>query len=108
VGDHIVTDDTTATALQLADQHAAMLESERDRLVTDMEHLLVTDMEHLRATVERQADRITRQSIAEEQLRVMLMKQEATNAGLARALVQKALPPAPEEKRRTQRWQLWR
>jgi hypothetical protein len=95
-----VTDDTTATALQLADQHAAMLESERDRLVTDMEHL--------RATVERQADRITRQSIAEEQLRVMLMKLEATNAGLARALVQKALPPAPEEKRRTQRWQLWR
>jgi hypothetical protein len=36
------------------------------------------------------------------------MKLEATNAELAGALVQKALPPAPEEKPRVRWWKLWR
>jgi hypothetical protein len=46
-------------------------------------------------------------------LRVILMKLEATNAELAGARVQKALPPAPEETPRGRVpsgrwWQLWR
>jgi excisionase family DNA binding protein len=97
----IVTDDTTATALKLAEQRAAMLESERDRLVTDMDHL--------RAQLEVRTHEIQQERTAGEQLRVMLMKLEATNAELAGALVVKALPPAPEETpRRTRWWQLWK
>jgi hypothetical protein len=67
-------------------------------------------VDYLRAQLDHRTEELQRHAIAEEQLRVMLMKLEATNAELAGALVQKALPPAPEEAPRRARWWnvLWR
>jgi DNA-binding transcriptional MerR regulator len=89
---------------ELAEQRAAMLESERDHLRAQLQE----DVQQLRAQLERRDEEINRRAIAEEQLRVMLMKLEATNAELAGALVQKALPPAPEPVRKARWWQLWK
>jgi hypothetical protein len=85
---------------ELAEQRAALLESE---LVRSRD-----DVQQLRAQLERRDEEINRRAIAEEQLRVMLMKLDATNAELAGALVQKALPPAPEPVRKARWWQLWK
>jgi hypothetical protein len=48
------------------------------------------------AEVEFLREEVKARRTAEEQLRVMLMQLERTNAELAGALCQKALPPAPE------------
>jgi hypothetical protein len=79
------------------------VERERDQALREVDHL--------RAQLKRRDEEINRWAIAEEQLRVMLMKLEAANAELAGALVVKALPPAPEvveTPKRTRWWQLWR
>jgi excisionase family DNA binding protein len=84
--------------------HAAILaavERERD--------LALRELEFVKAQLERRAEEAQRQATAEEQLRVMLMQLERTNAELAGALLQKALPPHEEPPaRRLKWWQLWR
>jgi hypothetical protein len=62
------------------------------------------EVQHLRAQIDLR-------SHAEAELRVMLVRLERTNAELAGALVQKALPPAVEVKetpRRVRWWSWWR
>jgi hypothetical protein len=98
---------------EVHNHRAEMAERERDLLREERNHLraqLREDVQQLRAQLERRDEEINRRAIAEEQLRVMLMKLEATNAELAGALVVKALPPAPEVEppRRAKWWQLWR
>jgi excisionase family DNA binding protein len=80
----------------------AGVERERDQALREVGHL--------RAQLDQRAEEAQRHAIAEEQLRVMLMKLEATNAQMTGALVQKALPPAPEPeaaRRRLRWWALW-
>ncbi len=67
----------------------------------------------LRAQLERRTEEAAHQAVAEEQLRVLLMQMERTNAELAGVLVQKALPPAlseavPETPSRVRWWWPWR
>lgn len=79
----------------------AGVERERDQALREVEHL--------RAQLDQRAEEVQRHAVAEEQLRVMLMKLEATNAAMTGALVQKALP-APEEatpRRKLRWWALW-
>jgi len=71
------------------------LERERDLIAAERDRL-VDDMQHLRAQLDRRAEEAARQAAAEEQLRVMLMQLERTNAELAASLCQRALPPATE------------
>jgi hypothetical protein len=87
-------------SIRVMERERDLLREERDRLIGDVHYL--------RAQLEQRAEEVQRHAIAEEQLRVMLMKLEATNAVMTGALVQKALP-APEEEtpRRTRWWALW-
>jgi hypothetical protein len=77
-----------------------------ERLVSSQ----AAEIQQLRAQLDHRTEELQRHAIAEEQLRVMLMRVQATNAELAGALVQKALPPAPEMEappRQTRWWTLW-
>jgi hypothetical protein len=69
---------------------------------------IIADVDFLRATVERQAEQLQRHAVAEEQLRVCLMRLEETNRELSGALIVKALPPAPVEAPKVRWWRLWR
>jgi hypothetical protein len=86
------------TSARVVERERDLLREERDRLIGDVHYL--------RAQLDQRAEEAQRHAIAEEQLRVMLMKLEATNAQMTGALVQKALPPAPEPEasRRRLRW----
>lgn len=89
-------------SVQFVERERDLLREERDRLIGDVHYL--------RAQLDQRAEEAQRHAIAEEQLRVMLMKLEATNAQMTGALVQKALPPAPEpepSRRRLRWWALW-
>jgi DNA-binding transcriptional MerR regulator len=95
--------ETSNHRAELAEQKAALLESEVQRQAEEIQHL--------RAQIDLRSHEIQQERTAGEQLRVMLMKLEATNAELAGALVVKALPPAPESVQPVKRakwWQLWR
>jgi hypothetical protein len=61
----------------------------------------------LQADVAFLRDQLQQRSHAEQELRVMLARLERTNADLAGALVQKALPPAMEVTPRRVRWWSW-
>lgn len=82
---------------ELAEQKASLLESE---------------VQHLREMVSHQAEQLHRHSVAEEQLRQLLLTSQTLAAQLAHQLEVKALPPAPEsvETPRRARWWhlLWR
>jgi DNA-binding transcriptional MerR regulator len=88
---------------ELAEQKASLLESERDRLREDLDHA--------RAQLDARVEEIQRRDQAERELRAVLARLEMTNSELASALVQKALPPAPEiievQPRRVRWWRLW-
>ncbi|HEV8177071.1 MAG TPA: helix-turn-helix domain-containing protein [Gemmatimonadales bacterium] len=89
-------DSTHSLSDTAARSRAESAERERDRLASEVEFL--------------RAQLVSRTQ-AEEQLRVMMAHLESTNAELARALVQRALPPAPDfapAPRRTRWWSLWR
>lgn len=82
----------------------AGLERERDQALREVDHL--------RAQLEVRTEELRRRDQAEEQLRVMLVRLEQTNAQLSSALVQKALPPhvdtEPETPKKVRWWALWR
>jgi hypothetical protein len=89
------------SSVRVIERERDLLREERDRLIGDVQYL--------RAQLEQRAEEVQRHAVAEEQLRVMLMKLEATNAEMTGALVQKALPPAEAEApKKTRWWQLWR
>lgn len=77
----------------LAEQKAALLESENG---------------HLRAQLEHRAAEAERSSRAEHELRQLLLASQTLAAQLAHQLEQKALPPAPEEKPKVRWWRIWR
>lgn len=85
--------------------NAATLRAESDErekeLLRQQVDTLTADVSFLRGQLEQRGQ-------AEEQLRVMLARLEATNAQLAGALVQKALPPAtitqPETPKKARWW----
>jgi hypothetical protein len=61
----------------------------------------------LEEQLESRTEELRRRDQAEEQLRVMLVRLEQTNAQLAGALIQKALPPAVEVKEMPRRVRWW-
>jgi hypothetical protein len=83
-------------------------QNHRAELAEQKAQLLESEVQHLRAQLEYRVQEIQQERTAGEQLRVMLCKLEATNAEFSGALIQKALPPAPEEKPRVRWWKLWR
>jgi excisionase family DNA binding protein len=88
--------------LRAAEEKAALLQAERDRL---LEH-----MGHLRAQLEVRAEELRRRDAAEGELRKLLLVSQQLAHELSQQLEQRALPPAPdpEPARRVRWWHLWR
>jgi hypothetical protein len=94
--------------------HRADLAEQKAEQLQQQVTTLTQHVSFLQAQVECRAEEIGQERRAGEQLRVMLVRLEETNRELAGALVQKALPPAPDPDnsvatpKRAHWWAPWR